>query len=77
MAPEAERLELAVTTHGWSDRQPRPPVLSLQTDLARHLCRSAGFSDVRIQPVNGPARRALGGDSPANPVLQKVGVSDS
>ncbi|MCT0205308.1 BamA/TamA family outer membrane protein [Synechococcus sp. CS-602] len=72
--PEAERLELAVYDAMVVRPGSRVSRSELQTDLAA-IYASGWFSDVRIQPVDGPLGVQLVVIATANPVLQKVEFS--
>jgi outer membrane protein insertion porin family len=69
--PERERLELAVYDAMIVRPGSRVSRSELQTDLAA-IYASGWFSDVRIQPVDGPLGVQLVVIATANPVLQKV-----
>ncbi|PZU96477.1 MAG: hypothetical protein DCF24_13955, partial [Cyanobium sp.] len=69
--PERERLELAVYDAMVVRPGSRVSRSELQTDLAA-IYASGWFSDVRIQPVDGPLGVQLVVIATANPVLQKV-----
>ena len=69
--PERDRLELAVYDAMVVRPGSRVTRSELQTDLAA-IYASGWFSDVRIQPVDGPLGVRLVVIATANPVLQKV-----
>ncbi len=69
--PERERLELAVYDAMVVRPGSRVTRSELQTDLSA-IYASGWFSDVRIQPVDGPLGVQVVVIATANPVLQKV-----
>ncbi len=69
--PERERLELAVYDAMVVRPGSRVTRSELQTDLSA-IYASGWFSDVRIQPVDGPLGVQVVVITTANPVLQKV-----
>ena len=71
--PERERLELAAYAAMATTPGSRVTRTELQTDLSA-IYASGWFSDVRIQPVDGPLGVRLVVTVVANPVLKKVTV---
>jgi outer membrane protein insertion porin family len=69
--PERERLELAAYGAMAATPGTRVSRSELQTDLSA-IYASGWFSDVRIQPVDGPLGVRLVVNVVANPVLRKV-----